>query len=67
MQKLKCVTVGDPATGKTCLLVSYTTHQFPEKYVPTILDNHAVNIKVDGRPVRLDLWDTGEQRVRCRS
>lgn len=26
--------------------------------MPTILDNHAVNIKVDGKPVRLDLWDT---------
>ena len=36
MQTIKCVLVGDKATEKTALLISYTTGKYPSEYVPTV-------------------------------
>jgi cell division control protein 42 len=61
LPSVKCCAVGDGSVGKTCLLIAYTTNQFPEKYVPTVFENYLSNVKLGRRDVELDLRDTAGQ------
>ncbi|TFK45317.1 ras-domain-containing protein [Heliocybe sulcata] len=54
----KLVIVGDGACGKTSLLCSFALGEFPKEYQPTIFENYVAEIRLDGKPVQLALWDT---------
>eukprot|EP00019_Armaparvus_languidus_P007850 CAMPEP_0168595432 /NCGR_PEP_ID=MMETSP0420-20121227/9462_1 /TAXON_ID=498008 /ORGANISM="Pessonella sp." /LENGTH=189 /DNA_ID=CAMNT_0008631885 /DNA_START=31 /DNA_END=597 /DNA_ORIENTATION=- len=60
-EHVKCVVVGDGAVGKTALLMTFTSGEFPAEYIPTICDNFRQTLEVDSKTVSLSLWDTAGQ------
>ena len=58
MKQYKCVTVGDLHSGKTKLLIAFTTNARPGEQIPTVFDNYAANVMAKGiPPVNLSIWD----------
>lgn len=53
--------MGDGAAGKTSLLNVFTRGYFPQVYEPTVFENYVHDIFVDGKPIKLSLWDTAGQ------
>jgi small GTP-binding protein len=55
---IKMVFVGNSSVGKSSMLVSFTTNQFPVGGVTAGFDTLSANIMHDGHPTQLELTDT---------
>jgi len=58
---VKIVIVGDGAVGKTCICASYANNTFPEDYIPTIHDNYPATVIIDGKSIKVGIYDTAGQ------
>ena len=59
---LKILLIGDSMVGKTCLLLNYVDHVFPEEHIATIgVEYKDKYIIKDDYNIRLQLWDTAGQ------
>jgi DnaJ family protein C protein 27 len=56
--RIKIISLGDPAVGKSCLIKRYCEQRFVTKYVATIGVDYGVKpIKMRGTEVRVNFWD----------
>ena len=59
---LKILLIGDSMVGKTCLLLNYVDHVFPDDHIATIgVEYRDKYITKDNYDIRLQLWDTAGQ------
>ena len=40
------------------MMMAYSEDVFPNDYVPTVFDNFVTRIAVNGKSIRLGMWDT---------
>uniref|UniRef100_A0A194AP76 Putative cell division control protein 42-like protein n=1 Tax=Pinctada fucata TaxID=50426 RepID=A0A194AP76_PINFU len=55
---LKCVVIGDTGSGKSALAHRIAAQEFKSESDPTLFDNFAATITVDGIPYHLSIFDT---------
>lgn len=61
--KWKVVVIGDPAVGKTTLMLRYTQKKFRELYVPTVgVQVSRKIVKIDDYHCSLNVWDIAGQQ-----
>ena len=62
-RNLKIVLLGDGAVGKTSLLLSYLTNDFPTDYAPTAFDNYSGQWTTLGRNYQDSSWNCSKEIV----
>ena len=60
----KLIVIGDAGVGKSCLTMKATKNYFDNYYSPTVgFEFFTFNIKLKGKNIRLQIWDTCGQEV----
>ncbi|TVU47736.1 hypothetical protein EJB05_07345 [Eragrostis curvula] len=70
VQFYKCVTIGDEAVGKSCLLLRFMGKKFRPELDPTIgMEADQRIISIDDKPTKFQIWDPAgeESRMFCTS
>ena len=63
----KILLIGDSQVGKSSLMLQYANDTFTSNNVPTIgVDFKIKTIEIDGRRIKLQIWDTAGQGVRVK-
>jgi small GTP-binding protein len=58
----KFITIGESSVGKTCIIMRYTEDTFTDQFLTTVgVDFKVVDRDLDGRRIRLQVWDTAGQ------
>eukprot|EP00923_Selenidium_pygospionis_P040075 GHVN01069408.1.p2 GENE.GHVN01069408.1~~GHVN01069408.1.p2 ORF type:complete len:211 (+),score=23.33 GHVN01069408.1:1399-2031(+) len=58
----KYIIIGDTGVGKSCLLLQFTDKRFRAEYDLTIgVDFGARHVQIDGKEIKLQIWDTAGQ------
>ncbi|NXJ96658.1 RHOA protein, partial [Corythaixoides concolor] len=64
----KLTVVGDDRCGKTCLVFALRHQQLPKSYEPTLFDAYDTDTEVDGKEMKLILFDVaGKNEVSYRN
>ena len=54
---IKCVIIGDGQVGKTSLLVTYESGEFPSEYIPNLFGGYDVTVSIAEETYNLVFWD----------
>lgn len=58
----KFIMIGESSVGKTCILMQYVESVFRESFLTTVgVDFRIKEIEIDGKKIKLQLWDTAGQ------
>jgi len=62
----KLLLIGDSGVGKSCLLLRYCEESFTPSFITTLgIDFRIKTIKLDGKIIKLQIWDTaGQEKFR---
>ena len=67
LNEIKIILIGEPGTGKTCLINVATGNEFNENSESTLLSTYVTkNIVINEKEYSLNLWDTaGQEKYRA--
>jgi small GTP-binding protein len=63
---VKILIIGESSVGKSCILVRYSEDRFQDSFITTVgIDFKIRPVSVNGRRLRLQIWDTaGQEKFR---